>query len=202
MLVPMTTIAANGGLVKPPCDRPAGRRGPRGPIAAIAALVALIPLGFGRFADETSWGQPVMLLAVGVLICGALLVWTARRSVTLAAAVALVALGGAGAVVSIAAELRTESRRMQAEDRLGGAVFGESNTRGPRLTKAQAEAVPMGLSREQLRSRLGAPRAYGIQRVNDGPDMRCWGYRGSARQPHSLHAFCFRHGRYAELVEW
>ena len=97
MLVPMTAIAPNGGLLKPPSERPAGRRGPRGPIAALAALAALIPLVFGRFADETSWGQPVLLLAFAALIAAAVLLWTACRSLTLAAAVALIVLGGAGA---------------------------------------------------------------------------------------------------------
>ena len=107
---------------------------------------------------------------------------------------------------SLGVDRRRVSSRVQAHAGRGSArrrrPSSVSNTRGPRLTKAQAEAVPMGLTREQLRNRLGAPSSYGIQRVNEGPDMRCWGYRGSARHPHSLHAFCFRHGRYAELVEW
>jgi hypothetical protein len=200
MLVPMTAIAPSGGLLKPPSERPAGKRGPRGPIAAIVALGALIPLAFARFADETSWARPVMLAAIAALICGALLLWTARRSVMLVAAVALVALGGAGAVVSIRGELRAESERLNAEDRLGGAVFEDPGVHGPRLTRAEAEAVPMGLTRQQLRSRLGAPPSHGIQRVNEGADMRCWAYRAATR--HRLHAFCFRDGRYAELTEW
>lgn len=200
MLVPMTAIAPSGGLLKPPAERPAGRRGPRGPIAAIVALGALIPLAFARFADETSWARPVMLLAIAALICGALLLWTGRTRVTLVAAVALVALGGAGAIASIRGELRAESKRLHAEDRLGGAVFEDPGVRGPGLTRAEAEAVPMGLTREQLRSRLGSPPSHGIQRVNEGTDMRCWAYRSTTR--HRLHAFCFRNGRYAELVKW
>ena len=200
MLVPMTAIAPSGGLLKPPSERPAGRRGPRGPIAAIVALGALIPLAFARFADETSWAQPVMLFAIAALICGALLLWTARRSVTLAAAVALVAFGAAAAVVAIRGELRAESDRQDAENRLGGAVFGDPGGRGPRLTRAEAAAVPMGLTRKQLRRRLGAPPSYGIQRVNEGTDMRCWAYRAATR--HRLHAFCFRNGRYTELIHW
>jgi hypothetical protein len=93
---------------------------------------------------------------------------------------------------------------LHAEDRLGGAVFGEPKARGPRLTKADARAVPVGLTRKQLRSRVGAPASYGIQRVNDGRDMRCWAYRSPDRHPYRalLHAFCFRDGRYAELTEW
>lgn len=200
MLVPMTAIAPSGGRLHPPSQRPAGRRGPRGPIAAIVALAALIPLAFARFADETSWAQPVMLLAIAALICGALLLWTARRNVALVAAVALVALGGGGAVVSIRGELRAESERLNAEDRLGGAVFEDPGARGPRLTRAEADAVPMGLTRKRLRSRLGAPPSHGIQRVNEGTDMRCWAYRAATR--HRLHAFCFRNGRYAELIRW
>jgi len=200
MLVPMTAFAPSGGLLQPPSERPAGRRGPRGTIAAIVALGALIPLAFARFADETSWAQPVMLLAIAALVAAATLLWTARRSGTLAVAVALVALGGVGAVVSISGELRAESKRLHEEDRLGGAVFGDPGVRGPHLTEAEVRAVPMGLTRKQLRSRLGAPPSHGIQRVNEGTDMRCWAYRAATR--HRLHAFCFRDGRYAELTEW
>jgi hypothetical protein len=204
MLVRMTDLASRSDLLVPPSERPAGHRGPRGPIAAVAALAGIIPLTWAQSFDETSWGAPTMLAAGASLVAGAVLLWTARRRVAVGAAAALVLLGAVGGAVAIAAEFRTESRRMAEEDRLGGAVFDEPRARGPRLTKAQAEAVPMGLTREQLRSRLGAPATHGIQRITDGPDMRCWAYRSPDTHPRwpLLHAFCFRDGRYAELTEW
>ena len=204
MLVPMTDLASHGERLRPPSERLAGDRGARGPVAAIAALVGLLPLTWARIADETSWGQPAMVIAGVALIAAALLLWTARRRLAVGAAVALLVLGGVGGVGAIAAEVQAESRRMAKEDRLGGSVFDEPRQRGPRLTKAQAEAVPAGLTREQLRARFGPPASTGIQRVTDGPDMRCWAYRSPDRHPHwpLLHAFCFEDGRYAELVEW
>ena len=67
-----------------------------------------------------------MLLSAGALVFGAGLLWTARRSVTLAAAVVLIVLGGIGAVVSIAAEQRAEDKRLNAQNLRGGSVFHAS----------------------------------------------------------------------------
>jgi hypothetical protein len=196
----MSKLAAPRGLLQPPADRPAGRRGPRGPLAAVAALGGLLPLAFSGPADETSWGQPAMIVAGATLIGGAVLLWTARRRVAVAAAFALVVLGAVGGAAAISSELRTESRRLRAEDRVGGAVMDDPAVGGPRLTQAAAEAVPVGLTRKELRGRLGAPASYGIQRITDGPDLRCWAYWTT--RPHTLHAFCFEHGRYSELMRW
>ena len=108
-----------------------------------------------------------------------------------------------GLVVTAAANL--ERQRIQTErDKWGGHVRGEAHQRGPRLTRAEAEQVPEGLTRTQLITRLGAPATTGIQRIFDEPDLRCVVYRsthGNAGRS-GLHAFCFRDGRYEVLREW
>jgi hypothetical protein len=204
MLVPMTGLAPHGGLAVPPSERPAGRRGPRGPVAAVAGLAAIIPLNWAQRADETSWGPPAMLIAGAALILGALLLWTARRRVGVAAATALVLLGSAGGVAAIAAEFGAESRRLYQEERWAGRVFSDPRAQGAVLTEKEAEAIPTGVTPEGLRERLGRPASSGLQRITDEPDLRCLAYRSSYRYPmrQTLHAFCFRDGRYVELGEW
>jgi hypothetical protein len=167
MLVQMTGLAPHSELSPPPSERPAGRRGVRGPVAAIAALAGLLPLTTARFADETSWGKPAMIGAGAALILAALVLWTARRRAAVGAAVALLLLGVVGAVLAISAEIRTENRRWAEEDRLGGSVFDEPRQRGPRLTMAEAEAVPKGLTRGQLPGQI---RPAGLDRhsASDG----------------------------------
>jgi hypothetical protein len=200
----MSNAAVPPGRLQAPADRPAGRRGPRGPVAAVAALAALVPLAFSGPADETSWGRPAMLVAAATLVGGAAMLWTARRRATVAAAFALVALGAAGGAAAISTELRTESRRLRAEDRWAGRVFTDARAQGAVLTDNQAEAVPKGLTAQALRARLGRPATTGIQRITDEPDLRCLAYRSSRRAPNrqTLRAFCFRDGRYVELGDW
>ena len=89
------------------------------------------------------------------------------------------------------------------EAKWGGSTFGFER-KGRIVTKAQAEAVPIGATQAQLTARLGPPAARGIQRVFGEPDMRCLAYRNRQRgggMP-MLHAFCFSDGRYAALREW
>jgi hypothetical protein len=200
----MSQLVSPPGLLRPPADRPAGKRGVRGPVAAVAAIAALVPLGFARVADETAAGGPAALAAGVALIGGALLLWTARRPGAMVAAVVLVLAGAVGATVAIGAEIRAEDEARREADRWAGSTFGFPRARGAVLTRAEAEAVPKGLTREALTARLGAPSATGIQRLAGEPDMRCMAYRSTTRPPRSelLHAFCFRDGRYAELGEW
>jgi hypothetical protein len=106
-------------------------------------------------------------------------------------------------VGTVAAE-RARHRVVSEEEKWGGSVFRYDEHRGARLSTAEAEAVPKGLTHEQLRARLGVPAGRGIQRVFDGPDLRCLAYRSDSTDPNrlSLHAFCFRDGRYEALREW
>jgi hypothetical protein len=200
----MSHLVPPPGLLRPPADRPAGRRGVRGPIAAIAAIAALVPLSYSRVADETALGGPALVAAAAALIAGALLLWTVRRPVAIAAAVVLVLAGATGATIAIGAESRAENQARLEADRWRGSAFSFPRARGAVLTRAEAEAIPTGLTRERLTARLGTPSAKGVQHLTGEPDMRCVAYRSTRRKPVSqlLHAFCFRHGRYAELGEW
>ncbi len=87
---------------------------------------------------------------------------------------------------------------------MGDSSFSFPRARGAILTKAEAEAVPKGLTRAQLLARLGEPSARGVQGLSDEPRLRCLAYRRTDRRPLSqtLNAFCFRDGRYVELGEW
>jgi hypothetical protein len=199
----MSDVAAPRGTLRPPSERPAGRRGPRGWIAAVAALAGLCPMSFVLNAGDTDWARAALVASAAALIGGALLLWTTRRRPVVALALALAVAGGAGTVIAMTAESRAENERSHRVYHLGGAVFDEPVARGPRLTRAEARAVPTGLTRKQLRARLGPPASYGVQRVNDGRDMRCWAYRSESRGARGvLHVFCFRHGRYAERTTW
>jgi hypothetical protein len=200
----MTSPAPRHEPSPPPSERPAGHRGPRGPVAAIAAFVGLVPLSWAQFFDETSWAQAVMLAAGAALIGGALILWTARRRLAVWVAFALVVLGVAGGVLGMAAEIRAESTSWAEEESWAGSVRNEPRAQGAVLSREQAERVPMGLTPDQLRKRLGKPATSGIQRITDGPDMRCLGYRSRPGRParQTLHAFCFRNGSYEELGEW
>jgi len=195
----MADIATRSRLLHAPADRPAGRRGARGGLAAAAALGAVLPLSLSRFTDDPSWAGPGLAAFGLALLGGALLLWTARRPATLGAAVALVVLGVAGTVAAMGAANHAESEA----EKWGGFVMSD-NLRSPPVSRAEAEAVPKGLTREQVTRRLGRPPGHGIQRVTGEPDLRCLVYRSPRSTPNrlALHAFCFRDGRYAELREW
>ena len=102
--------------------------------------------------------------------------------------------------MTVAAE-RERSHAQYEADKWAGSATSEIKQRGPRLTEAEAEAVPKDLTRAQLRTRLGAPAATGIQRVFDEPDLRCLAYR-RAQGTWTLFAFCFDDGRYTTLRRW
>jgi hypothetical protein len=192
-------------MLRPPSERPAGRRGVRGTVAALAAVGGVVPLAFLNADARTAWAEPAIVAAALALFAGAALLWTARRPVWIAMAVAAVVVGIAGATVAIAAELRMDTRATQEAERWsGGADFGFPRARGAILSEAEARAVPKGLTRQSLIQRFGEPSARGVQHFPEGPDMRCLAYRRTAAKPVSqiLHAFCFRNGRYVELGDW
>jgi hypothetical protein len=200
----MSNVAAPPELLRAPADRPAGKRGARGTVAAAAALASLVPMLFFENAGDSSWARPGIAAGSLALIAGALLLWTARRRIVVAAAIAAVAAGATLGWLAVAAELRAESRERRAADRWAGADFSYPRARGAILTKAEAEALPKGLSRAELVARLGEPSAQGLQRITDEPDLRCLAYRrtGGRAVSQALNAFCFRNGRYVELGEW
>ena len=89
--VAMTGTASQ---LRPPADRPAGKRGVRAPLAGVAAFAALFPLRAGQVEPrDPAWTRPGFLLAGLALIAAAVLLWVARRRVTLMLAIALAVLG-------------------------------------------------------------------------------------------------------------
>jgi hypothetical protein len=186
-------------LLEAPADRPAGQRGWRAPLAYVVAVAALPTLGFSTYSDPPGWTGPVFLFAALALTSGAVMLWTARRRAALGLAAVLVAAAVAAGVVAEAAQ-RREQRE---QERLGGTSF-KFDDQGPAITKAQAEAVPEGSTKDEVRAILGQAAGSGIQRVTDDRDMRCVvyndaGYRGRGFR---LFAFCFANGRYSELLVW
>jgi hypothetical protein len=190
------------GLLRAPADRPAGRRGPRAPLAGLVALATLFPLSVAQFEPaDPAWTRPAFALAAAAGLVSTLLLWVARRRYFLVLAVGLALLGLVG---TVAAE-RARTRVISEEEKWGGFVMSfYDEHRGARLSTAEAEAVPKGLTREQLRARLGAPAGSAIQRVHDGPDLPCLAYRSAGTGPRrlDLHGFCFSDGRYEALREW
>ena len=200
----MSDVAAPRGMLRPPSERPAGRRGVRGTIAALVAVAAVVPLPWLNVNAHTAWAEPAIVAGTLALFAAAMLLWTARRWVWIGIAAAVVVMGIAVVVVAIAAESRADSRARQAEEGWAGASFSFPRARGAILTEADARAVPKGVTRERLIERLGEPSARGVQHFRDEPSLRCLAYRRTATNPVSqtLNAFCFRNGRYVELVEW
>jgi hypothetical protein len=186
-------------LLEAPADRPAGQRGWRAPLAYVVAVAALLPLGLSTYADPPGWTGLVFLFTALALTSAAVILWTARRRAVLGlAAVVVAAAVAAGAVAESA-----QRREQREEERLGGSSF-KFDEKGPAITKAQAEAVPEGSTKDEVRAILGQAAGSGIQRVTDDRDMRCVvyndaGYRGRSFR---LFAFCFSNGRYSELVIW
>jgi hypothetical protein len=185
-------------LLRAPADRPAGSRGIRGVAAAVATLAALVTLTYGSRWDMPVWSRFVMLGAGTGLVGAALLLWTARRRGTLVLAVGLIVL----AVPAWVAVERTRQTDRREADKWGGAVVSFDD-KGAVLTQAEAEAVPKGTTKDEVRELLGPAAGSGIQRVTDGKDLRCVAYRVAGKRPEaSLHAFCFTGERYTDLHKW
>ena len=190
---------ASTTLLDAPADRPAGERGWRAPAAFAVAVAALPALAFSTDPEPPSWTGPVFLFAALALTSAAVVLWTARRGAALGLAVMLVAAAvGAGVV----AEAAQRSHQREAE-RLAGSSF-KFDDEGPAITRAQAEAVPEGSTKDEVRAILGQAAGSGIQRVTDDRDMRCLAYNDAGYRGRSfrLFAFCFSNGRYSEMVIW
>jgi 4-amino-4-deoxy-L-arabinose transferase-like glycosyltransferase len=196
----MLRVVAGTKLLQAPADRPPGQRGLRAPAAYVVAVAALFALGFSTYSEPPEWTRAPLLFAAAALIAGALLLWTARRRASVMAAAVLVAAAVMAGVVADAAQ--REAKREA--DRLGGSTF-QFDEHGPAITREQAEAVPEGSTKDEVRAFLGQAAGSGIQRVNDGRDMRCLVYRDAARtgwRNLRLFAFCFSGERYAEMLIW
>jgi hypothetical protein len=183
-------------LLRAPADRPTGQRGIRAPLAAVAVIAALVTLTYGSRWDMPAWGRGVVLAAGAGLFAAAFLLWTARRPAALAGAAALVAL-------AVPPWVAVESHRQQEQreaEKWGGMSFSYDD-RGPMITKAQAEAVPKGATKDEVKAILGPAAGSGIQRVHGGDDLRCRIYR-SAERPNSAfdtYALCFTGDLYTDL---
>jgi hypothetical protein len=186
-------------LMQAPADRAAGSRGPRAKLAGLVAVGGLLLLSFSSFSRDPAWAGIAFACAAATLMAAAVLLWIARGGRALALGVALIPLAAAGGVAAEVARDRAEHEAAK----WGGSVFSFER-KGRILTRAQAEAVPTGVTQERLTARLGPPAGRGVQRVFGEPDMRCLGYRSVEREGGipRLHAFCFSDGRYAALREW
>jgi hypothetical protein len=190
---------ASGRHLTAPADRPAGQRGGRVLPAFVVTVAALPALAFSAADVDPRWtGVAFLFTAMALLVAGVLL-WTARRPAGLTLAAGLVVAGLAAGVVAEAAQ-----RREQREaDRWGGASF-KFDDQGPAITEDQAEAVPKGSTKDEVRAILGRAAGSGVQHVNDGRDLRCVVYRDANRLGRNwrMFAFCFSGDRYTDLREW
>jgi hypothetical protein len=190
---------ASERLLEAPADRPAGHRGGRAVAAFVVAVAGLPAVGFSTNSDSPGWTGAAYLFAAAALISAAVLLWTARRPVGLGLAAVLVTAAVAAGAVAEAAQ-RREQRE---EERLAGSSF-KFDEKGPAITRAQAEAVREGSTKDEVRAILGKAAGSGIQHVTDDRDMRCLAYNDANRPGRSwrLFAFCFSGGRYTDLVVW
>jgi hypothetical protein len=190
---------ASATFLEAPADRPAGQRGWRAWAACATAVAALPVLAMSTFADPPGWTGPAFLFAAFALTAAAVILWTARRRAFLGLAAVMVAAALAAGVMAGSAQ----QREQREEERLGGSSF-TFDEKGPAITKAQAESVGEGSTKDEVRAILGQAAGSGIQRVTDDRDMRCLvyhdaGYRGRGFR---LFAFCFSNGRYSDLLIW
>jgi len=180
-------------LLQAPADRPAGKRGLRAPLAAVAVFAAVVTLAYGSRWDMPAWGRLVMLAAGAGLVASALLLWTARRPSAVAVAAALVA-------VAVPAWIVVEGYRQREQreaEKWGGTTF-RYDKRGPAITKDEAEAVPEGATKDEVKALLGPAAGSGIQRVHGEDDLRCRIYRSAEPSVH-VFALCFSGDRYVAL---
>jgi hypothetical protein len=186
-------------LLEAPADRPAGQRGWRAPLAYAVAVGGVVAIPFSTHSDPPGWTGYAFLFVAVALTSSAVMLWTARRRAVLGLATVLVAAAVAAGVVA-----ETAQRREQREqERLGGTSF-KFDDEGPAITRAQADAVPEGSTKDEVRAILGQAAGSGIQRVTDDRDMRCLLYNDARYRGRSfrLFAFCFSNGRYSELLIW
>jgi hypothetical protein len=183
-------------LLQAPADRPAGKRGLRGPLAAVAVFAALITLTYGSRWDMPVWGRFVVLGAGAGLVGAALLLWTARRPGALVLAAALAAL----AVPPWVIVERHRQQEQREADKWGGMTF-KYDDRGPMITKAQAEAVPKGSTKAEVKALLGPAAGSGVQHIHGARDLLCLIYRDVKRpKGASVFALCFTGNRYTDLL--
>jgi hypothetical protein len=88
-----------GRLMWAPADRAAGKRGPRAVPAGIVAIGALVALMFTQGEGGPAWTRFAFVAAAAGLVAAAVLLWTARRPLTLALAIALIPLSVAGVAI-------------------------------------------------------------------------------------------------------
>jgi hypothetical protein len=198
--------SASGGLWVAPADRPRGRRGLRAWLACATALASLAAFaasrlgsggsgagGFGgaefRYElDGPAWARYALVaIACGLLVAAGLL-WAARHRATLIAAlVAIPPLVVGGLLVEIAL------------------------LHAGRVTDAEAKAVHVGASEDELGRRLGDPAGHATWRRR-GSTLSCKVYVGDAYTfraggrttytDHHKFFFCLDDGRIAVRESW
>jgi hypothetical protein len=184
------------GLLHAPADQPAGERGIRGVAAAVVTFAALVTLTYGSKWDMPLGSRMVMLAAGAGLVTAALLLWTARRRGGIVVAAGLVVL----AVPAWATVESARQREAREADKWGGMSFNYDE-HGPMITRDEAEAVPKGATKDEVKAILGPAAGSGIQRVHGGDDLRCRIYRAADRPDSAFHtyALCFTGDRYTDL---
>jgi hypothetical protein len=161
----------------------------------VVTFAALITLTYGSRWDMPVWGRFVMLGAGAGLVAAALLLWTARRRAVLVLAAGLFVL----AIPAWVTVERARQREQHEADKWGGMSFKYA-PKGPAVTKAEAEGVPKGATKDELKAILGPAAGSGIQRVHDGDDLRCRIYRAAERPASDVvYALCFTGDRFTDL---
>jgi len=176
-------------LLRAPADRRAWRRGIRAPLAFVAVIGAFwAALNFHTDPQEIfgfrspvihytldgpGWVHWTFVLACPTLVASAVLLWIARRPVTVTLGVLLFA-------VSLASVI--------------GAVIVRHNS--GRVERSELDAVRVGASRSTVDQLLGWPAGHGHARI-DGERLDCLIYvNTSARWYRGQHlGLCVRDGR-------
>lgn len=181
--------------LRAPADAVSGHRSWRGFVAGIALAAAVLaasgipyrphgqsgdgPTWIDFSLDGPDWTRPALWLAAAALVAAAIAIWAARRPLVLAAGLAMLAVGLAGAVATHVA--RASSGR---------------------VSEAAANAVPVGDSRDAVSSRLGAPAGHAVLR-RPGVRRDCLLYQSERVYRYgdrALFALCFSDDTLVERV--
>jgi hypothetical protein len=188
---------ARGRLLEAPADRPAGQRGWRAPVACVVSVAALAVIAWsypGGFRERATY-----FAIAAALVTAAVLLWTARRTLP------LVFAGVAVAAAAMAVLLTGVPNRVNAVGGTRGAEYDYSyDPDGRAITRAEAEAVPMGSTADEIEAILGSPAGAGTMRRRNGTDSHCLVYLDRARrQPvDDMFALCFAGDSYRSLHQW
>jgi hypothetical protein len=184
-------------LLDAPADRPAGERGWRAPVAYAIAVAAVptLALSYGIGAREGA----AYLAVAAALLTAAVLIWTARRP----HALVLAGVAVAASVMAVVLLGVPNLHRVQGTTR-GAETEYSFDADAPPITPAQAKAVPMGSTEEEVEEALGSAAGSGTLRRPDGTDSPCliYGDQAGRQSFDPVFAFCFAEDRYTSLHRW